>query len=73
MSLRRVFVAAALSILALAAIAGAVFVWLNFAPRRTPEGQPALSRLDDETLPALREEFNARAGETRLVVLLSPT
>jgi hypothetical protein len=73
MRLRRVVVAAGLSILALAAIAGAVLVWLKHAPRRTPDGQSALSRLDEETLPALREEFNARAGETRIVVLLSPT
>lgn len=70
MSLLKLFVGAALL---LAAIAAAGFLWLEHAPRRTPEGQPALSRLDDETLPALREEFNARAGETRLVVLLSPT
>jgi hypothetical protein len=63
----------ALVVLSLAVIAGAAFVWLKYAPRRTPEGQAALSRLDEETLPALREEFNARAGETRIVVLLSPT
>ena len=73
MSLRRVVVAAGFSILALTAIAGAAFMWLNYAPRRTPDGQSALARLDEETLPALREEFNARAGETRIVVLLSPT
>jgi hypothetical protein len=73
MRLRRILVGLTFAVLSLAAIAGAAFVWLNHAPRRTPEGQPGLSRLDDETLPALREEFNARAGETRIVVLLSPT
>jgi hypothetical protein len=73
MSLRRVFVAAAISLLSIAAIAGAGFVWLKVAPRRTPAGQPALSRLDAAALPAFREAFNARADETRIVVLLSPT
>ena len=73
MLVRKILVGLAFTVLFLATIAGAAFVWLNYAPRRTPEGQPALSRLDEETLPALREEFNARGGETRIVVLLSPT
>ena len=73
MSPRRAFVAAAVTFLSLAAIAGAGFVWLTHAPRRTPVGQPALSRLDAATLPAFRKAFNAHADETRVVVLLSPT
>jgi len=73
MSLRRVFVAAAVALLSLAAIAGAGFLWFKNAPRRTPAGQPALSRLDAATLPAFRDAFNAQSDETRLIVLLSPT
>ena len=73
MSLRRALVAAAITFLSLAAIAGAGFVWLTHAPRRTPEEQPALSRLDAATLPAFREAFNAHADVSRIVVLLSPT
>ena len=73
MSVRRVFVASAIAVLTIAAIAGAAFLWLQHAPRRTPAGQPALSRLDAPTLPNLREAFNAHVGKTRIVVLLSPT
>jgi hypothetical protein len=73
MSLHRVFVAAAVALLSLAAIAGAGLVWFEHAPRRTPAGQPALARLDAATLPAFRDAFNAQADETRLIVLLSPT
>jgi hypothetical protein len=32
-----------------------------------------LSRLDAAALPAFRDAFNASAGSTRVIVLLSPT
>jgi hypothetical protein len=73
MSLRRIFVATAIAFLSIAAIGSAGWVWLIHAPRRTPAGQPALARLEAQTLPAFRDAFNARAGQTRIVVLLSPT
>ena len=73
MSLRRVFLAAGIAFLSLAAIAGAGFVWLKHAPRRTPAGQPALSGLDAGTLPAFRDAFNAHTEEARILLLLSPT
>jgi hypothetical protein len=73
MSLRKALVAAAIALLSIAAVAGAGLVWFKHPPRRTPSGQPALSRLDAPTLPAFREAFNARADDTRIVVLLSPT
>jgi uncharacterized membrane protein len=73
MSLRRVLVVAALALLSIAAIAGAGLVWLTQAPRRTPVGQPALSRLDAPTLPAFRDAFNQATEETRVILLLSPT
>ena len=63
----------ATTLLLIAAIAGAGFVWFKFAPRQTPTGQPSLSRLDAATLPAFRDAFNADADKTRVVVLLSPT
>jgi len=73
MSLRRVLLGFATALLALAAIAGAGLAWFKHAPRRTPAGQPALSRLNASTFPAFRDAFNADASATRLVVLLSPT
>jgi hypothetical protein len=73
MSLRKAVIAAAFALLSIAVVAGAALVWFKHAPRRTPSGQPALSRLDAPTLPAFREAFNARADERRIVVLLSPT
>jgi hypothetical protein len=73
MHLRRVFFTLTVALLAIATIAGAGFVWLKHSPRRTPAGQPALSRLDAATLPAFRDAFNAHADETRVIVLLSPT
>ena len=49
------------------------FAWLRIGPRTTPTGQPAMGRLDASHLSRLRDAFNARAGETRLLVMLSPT
>lgn len=61
----------------LAAIVGSVVLaagaYLRYAPRRVPEGQPALVHLAAGNLGTLREDFNAAAAGTRLLVLLSPT
>lgn len=63
----------AATLLLVVAIAGAGFVWVKYAPRHTPTGQPSLSQLDPENLPAFRDAFNAASDKTRLIVLLSPT
>jgi hypothetical protein len=57
---------------AAAAMVGGVG-WWKYAPRRTPEGQPALVRLDASSLHEFRAAFNARAHEDRVLVMLSPT
>jgi len=55
-------------------VSGALWIgWLMTSPRRVPAGQPALARLDAESLPALRDAFNAHTDAVRLLVLLSPT
>ena len=57
-------------IVALVLVSGA---YLLYAPRSVPEGQPALVHLAAGNLGTLREDFNAAAAGTRLLVLLSPT
>ena len=42
----------------------------SFAPAAAPAGQQSVAALD---LASFRESFNAAAGRTRVVVLLSPT
>ena len=69
----RILRALATTLLLIAAIAGTGFVWVKYAPRRTPAGQPALSHLDAAALPAFRAAYNADADKTRVIVLLSPT
>ena len=44
-----------------------------YAPRRTPAGQPPLTRLTAETLGGFRDAFNAASGTTRVLAMLSPT
>lgn len=73
MGLRRVLAGVTIALVSIAAVAGAGLVWFERAPRRTPAGQPALSRLDAATLANFGESFNARADEARFIVLLSPT
>ena len=51
----------------------ATATWLAVAPRRVPSGQPPLTTLSAGSLPEFREGFNAGTGETRVLVLLSPT
>jgi len=63
--------------LAIAAVgllaAGLAIAWFQLAPRRVPDGQPPLARLDPSSLDAFRDTFNAHDDEVRLLVLLSPT
>jgi len=42
---------------------------------RAPEAdrRAGLSRLNPQTLPALRDSFNASSDEARILILLSPT
>jgi hypothetical protein len=55
-------------------VSGALWIaWLQLAPRRVPEGQPELSRIDAASLDSLRDAFNAETDAVRLLVLLSPT
>ena len=39
----------------------------------TPEGQPPLTDLTNESLAAFKEQFNNAANQTRIILLLSPT
>ena len=73
MRAKRILRTLATTLLLIAATAGSGFLWVKYAPRRTPPGQPSLTRLDAATLPALRDAFNADADKTRIIVLLSPT
>ena len=58
------------SAIALVAVVAAVYLWRVFGTHRVPEGQPALASME---IAALREDFNRAAGQTRIIVLLSPT
>lgn len=42
-------------------------------PRATPPGQPPLVLVTPEALEGLRQEFNARAAQVRVIAFLSPT
>ena len=42
-------------------------------PGKAPGGQPAMTALTASTLEELREQFNEAVGQTRVVLLLSPT
>ena len=57
----------------LAVIGAGAFAWVRFATHDTPAGQPPLATLDAGSLAALKQDFNRAAGETRVIVLLSPT
>jgi len=49
------------------------FAWMRLAPRIVPPGQPPLSMLGADSLPAFREVFNTHGDQVRVLVLLSPT
>ena len=57
----------------LTAIVGGAFAWLQFGTHNTPAGQRPLASLDRSSLATLKADFNGAAGETRMIVLLSPT
>ena len=57
----------------LAAIGAGTFAWVRFATHYTPAGQPPLARIDSASLATLKADFNRAPGETRMIVLLSPT
>ena len=58
----------------LLAVLAAIAVVLFLASRHdVPAGQPPLAELNAESMTAFQEEFNRRAGDVRIVLLLSPT
>jgi hypothetical protein len=67
--MKRTRVLAVLALVALAAAGG----WWRFGGREAPAGQPPLATIDPVSIGALRDDFNRAAGQTRLIVLLSPT
>ena len=60
-------------IVLLAVIGAGAFAWVRFATHDAPAGQPPLAYLDPGSLASLKADFNRAAGETRMIVLLSPT
>ena len=61
------------SVIALVFVSLSAFAWLKLAPRRAPEGQPALETLRAESLSRFRDAFNDHDGEVRIIAMLSPT
>jgi len=63
-----------LGVLAATLASAATYVgYEKWGPRHTPPGQPALTALAPDDIEPLRQAFNAAAGETRVVALLSTT
>lgn len=62
-----------LIVAAIVLLLGAGFAWLHYGSRETPAGQAPLAYLDRASLDTLKADFNRAAGETRMIVLLSPT
>jgi hypothetical protein len=60
------------ALIALALVAGG-YGWWQFATRYAPEGQPPLATIDPASVAAVKQDFNKYAGETRIILLLSPT
>ena len=50
-----------------------VLAYYQYAPRHAPYGQPALTQLTPQNFAEFQKAFNDAAGDTRLLVLLSPT
>jgi hypothetical protein len=59
-------------LLAVAALL-AFFVQTRFFTHNVPAAQPPLGFLDAASLETLRADFNRRADDVRIIVLLSPT
>jgi H+/Cl- antiporter ClcA len=49
------------------------WVFYQYAPRQTPQGQPALVELPAGELGAFTAAFNAASTSVRVVLMLSPT
>ena len=47
--------------------------WWQFLRREAPAGQRPLATLDGTSIGDLKDEFNAGADGTRVIVLLAPT
>lgn len=63
-----------LGVLAATLASAATYVgYEKWGPRHTPAGQPGLTALAPDDIEPLRQAFNAAAGETRVVALLSTT
>jgi len=67
--IRRLFFVAGGVILA----AGLALAYVKYAPRRTPVGQPPLAAIRNGDLTPFTRAFDAGAGSTRVVLMLSPT
>ena len=60
-------------VLAACAVFLASFVANRFFTHNAPAAQTPLAFLDQASLETLRADFNRRADEVRIIVLLSPT
>jgi hypothetical protein len=58
------------SILALVLLALAGAAYYRYVPGRTPEGQPPLAYLDAASV---EQQLRGASGQTRVLVMLSPT
>ena len=59
--------------LVVAALLGAGALAYYFAGDRAPANQAPLATLDGSSIGSLRTQFNAASGDTRIILLLSPT
>jgi hypothetical protein len=60
-------------LIAVALVIVASFFVRRLQGPRTPAGQPALVELERSGIDELKLAFNASAGQTRVLVMLSPT
>ncbi|MDE3136883.1 MAG: hypothetical protein KGL59_09940 [Acidobacteriota bacterium] len=58
---------------ALAAVLLAFGAWYEWGPSHVPSGQPPLTVVTKANLAGFQGRFNARQGDARLLLLLSPT
>ena len=61
------------ALLIVVVVALSAYGWSRFGTHNTPAGQLPLTYLDASSLGALKADFNSATGETRIIVLLSPT
>ena len=60
-------------LIAIALVIVASFWVKRLQSPRTPAGQPPLVELERSGIDELKQAFNAAAGQTRVLVMLSPT